>query len=72
MEQTDGWKNLKEKIRAKFEKLSDSDIESLNGHMERLQAKVQKAYAYTKEKSEQECKSFNETLAIRNNKNSMR
>ncbi len=56
------WKVTKGKIKAKFGKLSDSDIESLNGHMDQLTSKVQKAYMYDKTKAEKECKAFNESL----------
>jgi uncharacterized protein YjbJ (UPF0337 family) len=62
MTQTADWKEVKGKIKAKFEKLSDAEIEGLNGHMDHLQSIVQKVYAYTNEKAEKECKSFNETL----------
>jgi len=56
------WKETKSKIRTKFGKLSDSDIEGLNGHMDQLSSKVQKVYEYDKEKAEQECKVFNDSL----------
>ncbi len=62
MTPTAEWKELKGRIKAKFGKLSDSEIESLNGHMDRLQAKVQKAYGYAEEKAKQECKSFNTSV----------
>jgi uncharacterized protein YjbJ (UPF0337 family) len=56
------WQTLKGRIKSKFGKLSNSDIEGLHGNMDQLQSKVQKAYSYTKEKAEQECKSFTETV----------
>ena len=56
------WKETKGKIKAKFGKLSDSDLEGLNGHMDQLSSKVQKAYDYDKTKAEKECKVFNESL----------
>lgn len=56
------WKETRTKIKAKFGKLSDSDIEGLNGHMDQLTSKVQKAYEYDKTKAEEECKSFNDSL----------
>jgi uncharacterized protein YjbJ (UPF0337 family) len=56
------WKDVKGKIKSKFGKLSDSEIEGLNGHMDKLQSKVKKAYAYTDEKAKQECKNFNESI----------
>lgn len=62
MTQTANWKEVKGKIKAKFGKLSDSDIDGLNGHMDRLQGKVQKAYNYSEDKAKQECKTFNESI----------
>jgi len=56
------WKETKTKIKAKFGKLSDSDIDGLDGHMDKLQGKVQKAYSYDNAKAEQECKSFTDSL----------
>lgn len=59
---TSEWKEVKGKIKAKFGKLSDSDIEGLNGHMDQLQSKVKKAYAYTENKAKSECDSFNKSI----------
>jgi uncharacterized protein YjbJ (UPF0337 family) len=52
------WNETKTKIKAKFARLSDSDIEGLNGHMDQLASKVQKVYEYDKVKAEIECKPF--------------
>jgi uncharacterized protein YjbJ (UPF0337 family) len=56
------WKETKGKIKAKFGKLSDSDIDGLNGHMDQLTVKVQKAYEYDKPKADKECKAFTDSL----------
>lgn len=56
------WKELKRKIRSKFGRLSDCEIEGLNGHMGKLQNKVQGAYNYSVEKAKQETDSFNESI----------
>lgn len=56
------WKETKDKIKARFGKLSDSDIDGLNSHMDQLSTKVQKAYEYDKTKAEKECKDFTESL----------
>lgn len=56
------WKEIKAKIKSKFGKLSDADLEGLNGHMDQLPVKVQKAYSYDKERAEKECKAFNDSL----------
>lgn len=59
---TNEWKEVKGKIKAKFGKLNDSEIEDLNGHMDRLQSKVQKAYGYSEDEARKECKTFNESI----------
>ena len=56
------WKETKSKIKAKFGKLSDSDIDGLNGYMDQLPKKVQKAYQYDEGTAEQECKTFTNSL----------
>ena len=56
------WKELKVKIQNKFGKLSEQDLEGLNGHMDKLTSTVQKVYNYDQKRAEQECKAFNETL----------
>ena len=56
------WKQTKGKIKEKFGKLSDSDIDSLNGHMDQLSSKVEKVYQYDKEKAQRECKAFTDSL----------
>lgn len=56
------WKETKTKIKARFSKLSDSDVDELNGHMDQLPKKVQKAYEYDKAKAQIECKSFTDSL----------
>jgi uncharacterized protein YjbJ (UPF0337 family) len=61
------WKDLKIKIKTKFSKLSDADIEDLNGHMDLLQSKVKKTYGYPEETTRIECNRFNES--IKNNYN---
>lgn len=57
------WKVTKTKLKEKFSKLSDSDIDGLDGHMDQLSSKVQKAYSYDKDKADLECKSFNASIA---------
>ncbi len=56
------WKELKNKIKSKFEKLNEQDLESLNGNMDKLIRTVQRVYSYDQNRAEKECKSFNETL----------
>ena len=63
--QKSDWTDLKGKIRTKFGKFNDTEIESLNGHMDQLSSKVQKVYGYATEKAEQECKDFNASLSAK-------
>ncbi len=56
------WKVLKVKIKNKFSKLRDSDIESLEGRMDLLTHKVQKTYGYTQAKADKECHDFQKSI----------
>lgn len=56
------WPTVRAKIKKKFGKLTDTEINSLEGHMDRLPSKVRNAYSYDQSKAERECKAFNETL----------
>jgi uncharacterized protein YjbJ (UPF0337 family) len=56
------WKAMKRKIQNRFGKLSETDLEELDGHMDQLQSKVEKAYDYAPKKAAQECNAFNKTL----------
>ncbi len=58
------WKELKNKIQSKFGKLNEQDLESLNGHMDKLTRTVQRVYNYDPNRAEEECKAFTETLEI--------
>lgn len=56
------WKEVRGKIKTRFGKLSDPQIDGLKGHMDQLTSTVKKAYNYDQVKAERECKDFNETL----------
>ena len=57
-----GWTELKGKIKAKWAKLTDHDLDEVKGNMETLAGKIQKTYGYAKDKAEQEYKDFKATL----------
>lgn len=57
-EKTGSWSSVKQKIKTKFGKFSETELEGFNGHLDQLPAKVQKMYGYDKEKAERECKEF--------------
>jgi len=56
---TANWNNVKRKIKVKFTKFNDAELEGLNGHLDQLPGKVQKLYGYDKKRAEYECKEFN-------------
>lgn len=56
------WRELRGMIKNKFGKLSAPQIDGLNGHMERLEATVQRVYHYDKERAASECKEFNDSI----------
>ena len=52
------WKQIKGRVKERWGKLTDDDLDKINGRREQLAGKLQKAYGYGKEKAEQELKSF--------------
>ena len=56
------WEEVRGKIKSRFGKLSESQIDGLKGHMDQLTPTIKKAYSYDQSRAEQECKSFNETI----------
>ena len=58
-----GWTELKGKIKTKWAKLNDNDIDELKGNMEQIAGKIQKTYGYAKEKAEQEYRDFKKSLS---------
>lgn len=46
------------KIMAKWSKISESDVDGMNGSFEMLSSKIQEAYSYPKAKCEKECADF--------------
>jgi uncharacterized protein YjbJ (UPF0337 family) len=56
------WAELKSKVKARFSKLTDDAVESLNGNLDSLPSKIEKAYGFAKEIAEKEIRLFKETL----------
>jgi uncharacterized protein YjbJ (UPF0337 family) len=46
------------KIMSKWSKISESDVDAMNGSFEMLSAKIQEAYSYPKAKCDKECADF--------------
>ena len=59
------WTELRGKIKSKWSKLSDSDIESFKDQMNLISEKIQKVYSFTKDKAEQEYDDFKKTLEVK-------
>lgn len=56
------WPEVKEMIMTNWDRLDDEDIDSLRGHLDHLSEKIQKRYAYTKERADQEMLEFKKAL----------
>jgi uncharacterized protein YjbJ (UPF0337 family) len=52
------WTEMKSKIKSKWSKLADAEVESFKTNMDLITDKIQKAYGYTKDKAEQEYRDF--------------
>jgi uncharacterized protein YjbJ (UPF0337 family) len=50
----ENWKHLTEKIKLQWERLSDDDIEGIEGSRDQLSGKVQEIYGIDKDTAEQE------------------
>lgn len=56
------WSEVKGKIAAKWNKFSESEIETFKDNMDKISDKIQSAYGYSKEKAEQEYSDFKKTM----------
>lgn len=56
------WNELKGKIKAKWNKFTDIDVDKFRGNMHLVAAKVQSAYGLTKDKAEQEYSDFQKSI----------
>lgn len=52
------WNDIKGRVKAKFNKLSEDSIDAAKGNYELLSTKVQSAYGYAKEQAEKELVGF--------------
>lgn len=59
---TNNWTETKSKIKAKFGKLTDANIDLLNGNLEPLSGQLQSTYGYAKEQADKESASFKSSL----------
>ena len=56
------WNELKGKIKTKWAKLTDDDVESFKGNLDQISGKIQKTYGYAKEKADGEYRDFQQSL----------
>ena len=56
------WHEIKGKIKAKWGRLTENEIEAVKGNIEELAGKLQKAYGYAKEEAESQFANFKATL----------
>ncbi|MGE3975415.1 MAG: hypothetical protein AB7F59_12900 [Bdellovibrionales bacterium] len=56
------WTDVKSKIKARWDKFVDTDVEKFRGNMHLIAARVQSVYGVTKDKAEQEYNDFKKTL----------
>ena len=61
------WTELKGKIKSKWIKFVDADVEAFKGNLHLITEKVQKVYGITKDKAEQEYADFKKTLEAKPN-----
>ena len=56
------WDNLKGKVREKWGKLTDDDIEVIAGKRDQLLGRLKERYGYEKQQAEKELNRFLDTL----------
>jgi uncharacterized protein YjbJ (UPF0337 family) len=56
------WTEIKGKIKSKWAKFTDHDIDELKGNLEMISGKIQKTYGFAKDKADQEFSDFKKTL----------
>ncbi|MBC7538390.1 MAG: hypothetical protein H7281_06190 [Bacteriovorax sp.] len=56
------WTSVTSKIKHKWKKIEDSDIESMNENLDMLSDKLQSIYSYPKTKADKEVKEFRTSL----------
>jgi len=54
------WKQLRGEAKVWWGKLTDDDLETVGGHLDKFLGVIQEKYGYTREKAEQE---FNQRMA---------
>jgi uncharacterized protein YjbJ (UPF0337 family) len=58
----ENWTDIRGKIKTKWSKFADADLDGFKGNMNSISEKVQKVYGLTKDKAEQEYNDFKKTI----------
>lgn len=61
----EGLKNLKVQIKAKWDKLTDTDLNDTEKNLDLLSERVQKAYGHTKDVVDKQVSDFRKTLSVK-------
>jgi len=56
------WSEIKAKIKTKWSKFSDQDLESFKGNLQLVKVRIQKVYGYTKDQVEREFNEFRDSI----------
>jgi uncharacterized protein YjbJ (UPF0337 family) len=56
------WKQFKGKVHAQWGKLTDDDLEVIDGHREELAGRIQEVYGISKDEAERQIERFSGTL----------
>ncbi|MBN8482145.1 MAG: CsbD family protein [Xanthomonadales bacterium] len=56
------WKQLKGSLKAKWGKLTDDDLDRLDGNQQYLSGKLQERYGWARDQAEREIREFEKTL----------
>lgn len=59
-----GWKQFKGKLREQWGRLTDDDVDVVEGKREKLVGKIQERYGITKDEAEREIREWLEMLEI--------
>jgi uncharacterized protein YjbJ (UPF0337 family) len=57
------WHQMKGEVKAQWGKLTNDDLEQVNGNLEKLVGVVQERYGYARERAEQEVDAFRKQQA---------
>lgn len=58
----DNWTEVRGKIKSKWSKFADSDLDGFKGNLDLIAEKVQKVYGLTKDKADQEYSDFKKSI----------